>query len=340
LILVSFLNKFYQISVEYTPFRQEEKMKKNPEKMIVVPVDGSENALKSLDYINRIFGPKHNLRLSLVYLLPKLPSFLVEESKKSRQTMKQLLELEKRSGQMAERILADAKDRLMKIGFTQKAVEAVFRKIEVGVARDICGWAEKHKKADAIIISSRGRSRLEDFFTGEIANKVLDYAKVCPVWMVKGTVKSKDVLLAVDNSQNAMRAVDHAGFMLAGTDVNVTVFHSKRDLRRFVPKEVLQEFPGVQKFWQRKAGDVVAPYMEKACEMLSQAGLAESQISVKLVDGSRSAARDILEEAEESAIGTIVLGRKGSSAVKDYAMGSITRKVLDRASDLAVCIVS
>lgn len=315
-------------------------MKKNPEKMIVVPVDGSENALKSLDYINRIFGAKHNLRLSLVYLLPKLPSFLVEESKKSRQTMKQLLEIEKRSGQMAERILADAKDRLMKIGFTQKAVEAVFRKIEVGVARDICGWAEKHKKADAIIISSRGRSRLEDFFTGEIANKVLDYAKVCPVWMVKGTVKSKDVLLAVDNSENAMRAVDHAGFMLAGTDVNVTVFHSKRDLRRFVPKEVLQEFPGVQKFWQRKAGDVVAPYMEKACEMLSQAGLAESQISVKLVDGSRSAARDILEEAEESAIGTIVLGRKGSSAVKDYAMGSITRKVLDRASDLAVCIVS
>ena len=315
-------------------------MTKNPEKMIVVPVDGSENALKSLDYINRIFGPKHNLRLSLVYLLPKLPSFLVEESKKSRQTVKQLLEIEKRSGQMAERILADAKDRLMKIGFTQKAVEAVFRKIEVGVARDICGWAEKHKKADAIIISSRGRSRLEDFFTGEIANKVLDYAKVCPVWMVKGTVKSKDVLLAVDNSENAMRAVDHAGFMLAGTDVNVTVFHSKRDLRRFVPKEVLQEFPGVHKFWQRKAGDVVAPYMKKACEMLSQARLAENKISVKLVDGSRSAARDILEQSEESAIGTIVLGRKGSSAVKDYAMGSITRKVLDRASDLAVCIVS
>jgi nucleotide-binding universal stress UspA family protein len=314
-------------------------MTKDLEKVIVVPIDGSENALKSLDYINRIFGPKPNLRLSLVYLLPKLPSFLVEESKKSRQTVKQLLEIEKRSGQMAERILTDAKDRLMKIGFTQKAVEAVFRKIEVGVARDICGWAEKHKKADAIIISSRGRSRLEDFFTGEIANKVLDYAKVCPVWMVKGRVKSQDVLLAVDNSENAMRAVEHAGFMLAGTDANVTVFHSKRDLRRFVPKEVLQEFPGVQKFWQKKAGDVIAPYMKKAREMLIQAGLAESRISVKLVDGSRSAARDILEEAEENAIATIILGRKGSSAVKDYSFGSTAKKLLDRASDMAVCIV-
>lgn len=309
------------------------------EKMIVVPIDGSENALKPLDYINRIFGPKHNLRLSLVYLMPKLPPILIEESRKSRETVNQLQEMEKRNSQMAERILADAKDRLMKVGFAKKTVEAVFRKIEVGVARDICSWAEKSKKADAIFISSRGRSRLEAFFTGEIANKVLEYVKVCPVWMVKGKVKSKNVLLAVDKSENAMRAVEHAGFLLSGTDANVTVFHSKRDLRRFVPKEVLQEFPGVQKFWQSKAEEAVAPYMKKTREMLIQAGLAENQISLKLVDGSRSAARDILKEAEENAIGTVILGRKGYSNVKDYSMGSITKKVLDRASDMAVCIV-
>jgi nucleotide-binding universal stress UspA family protein len=314
-------------------------MTKKPEKMIVVPIDGSENALKSLDYINLLFGPKHSLSLSLVYLLPKLPSVLFEESSKSPETRDQLREIDKRTSQMAERILADAKDRLMQIGFTTKAVEAVFRKIEVGVARDICGWAEKSKKADAIIISSRGRSRLETIFTGKIANKVLEYVKVCPVWMVKGRVKSKNVLLAVDNSENAMRAVDHAKFMLAGTAVNITIFHSKRDLRRFVPKEVLKEFPGVQKFWQKKAGDVIAPYMKKARERLIQAGLAENQISIKLVDGSHSVARDILEEAEENEIGTIVLGKKGHSDIADYSMGSTTKKVLDRASDMAVCIV-
>ena len=162
---------------------------------------------------------------------------------------------------------------------------------------------------------------------------------MCPVWMVKGRVKSKDVLLAVDNSENTMRAVDHAGFLLSGTDVKVTVFHSKRDLRRYVPAEVLEEFPGVQKFWQKRAGDVVAPYMKKGREILIQAGLAEKQISLKLVDGTRSAARDILMEAEENAIGTIVLGKKGHSDVEDDSMGSTTRKVLERASDIAVCIV-
>jgi nucleotide-binding universal stress UspA family protein len=314
-------------------------MAKKIEKMVVVPIDGSENALKSLDYINRIFGFKHNLRLSLVYLLPQLPPVFFEEGQKNRQTMSQLLEIEKKSSRMAERILSDAKDRLMKIGFAAETVEAVFRKVEVGVARDICSWAENNKKADAIILSSRGRSRLEAFFAGEIASKVLECVKVCPVWMVKGTVRSNHVLIAVDHSENAMRAVDHAGFLLSGTDVRLTVFHSKRDLRRFVPKEVLQEFPEVQKFWQSKAGEVVAPYMQKAREMLIQAGVAENRISVKLVDGSRSAARDILAEAEENSIGTIILGKKGYSAVKEYSMGSITKKVLDRAQDMAVCIV-
>jgi nucleotide-binding universal stress UspA family protein len=272
-------------------------MPENTQKMIVVPIDGSENALTSLDYINRIFGPKHNLRISLLYILPKLPSILVEEIRKSKPDINKVQDIEKRNSQMAERILADAKDRLMNVGFTKKTVEAVFRNVNVGVARDICSWAEKDKKADAIFISSRGRSRLEAFFTGEIANKVLEYAKVCPVWLVKGRVKHNNVLLAVENSENAMRAVDHAAFLLSGTDVTVTVFHSKRDLRRFVPKEVLQEFPGVQKFWQKKAGDVVAPYMKKAREKLIQAGIAENRISVKVVDGSRSAARDILNEA-------------------------------------------
>ncbi|MGD8901204.1 MAG: hypothetical protein PVF39_14055, partial [Desulfobacterales bacterium] len=116
-------------------------MVKKIKKTIVVPVDGSENALKPMDYINLIFGPKHSLKLSLVYLLPKLPLILFEESRKSQETVDQLQEIEKRNSQMAERILADAKDRLRNIGFTQKAVETVFRDIRVGVARDICSWA-------------------------------------------------------------------------------------------------------------------------------------------------------------------------------------------------------
>jgi nucleotide-binding universal stress UspA family protein len=308
------------------------------QKRIIVPVDGSENALKSLDYINLLFGPEHNIKTTLFYVMPRLPPILVEEIKKSKETVNQLQDIESRNTEMAERLLKAAKDRLLDMGFSKETVEAVFRKVEVGIARDIVHWSEK-KKADAIFITTRGRSRLETFFLGEIAAKVLEYCRVCPVWMLKGSIRNKHVLVAVDNSKNALRAVEHAGFMLSGTDVRITIFHSKRDVRRFVPYAVLNEFPEVQKFWRHKAGEEIVPFMQKAKDLLLAAGLKEAQITSKVTDVSRSAAADILEEAQNRAAGTIFLGMRGYSEVKDYAMGSVTRKVLNQAKDLTVSII-
>jgi nucleotide-binding universal stress UspA family protein len=157
--------------------------------------------------------------------------------------------------------------------------------------------------------------------------------------MVKGAVRRKNVLLAIDNSQNAMRAVEYAGFILPGTETHVTIFHSKRDLKRFMPDGLLEEFPEFQRLWKHKAGEVVAPYLKRAKEMLMKAGLKENRISIKLVDGSESAGIDILEEAITSDAGTIFIGKRGCSDVKDYSMGSVAKKVLYQASDMTVCIV-
>jgi len=307
-------------------------------KMIVIPVDGSDNSLRALDYTNLVFAPKHNLKITLFHVLPALPSDLIEEGRKDVRIGEQLLNLKKKYISLAEGMLADARKKLVNLGFAEHAVETVYQEKRVGIARDICNWAEDHR-ADAVIISSRGRTRFEAFFTGEIANKVLEYVKTCPVWMVKGFVKNGDVLLAVDHSKNALRAVDHCGFMVSGTDAKVTVFHAKRDLRRFIPKEVVEEFPEFKKFWQRKAGEVVAPYLKKSKELLLQAGLTEHQAAIKVIEGSRNTARDILNEARSRNIGTIVLGKRGDSDVKEFSRGSIARKVLDEASDMTVCLV-
>jgi nucleotide-binding universal stress UspA family protein len=308
------------------------------QKMIVVPVDGSDTVFRNLDYIDIIFGPNHNLKVTLFYVVPRLPSILVEEAKKSGGILKQLKNLEDRNAELAERLLAVGKKRLTEMGFAEKAVEAVFKRFQVGIARDIVNWSEG-QHADAIVISTHGRSKLVTFFVGEIANKVLEYSRVSPIWMVKGNAQKKPALLAIDNSKNALRAVDHAGFMLSGTEVEVTLFHSKRDLRHFIPRPIVEEFPEFQKHWLRKAGKEIAPFIQKAKDMLQAAGLGEHQIKTKVVDGRRSPAADILREAQLSNIGSIFLGLRGHSNVKDYSMGSTTRKVLNQAEDMAVCIV-
>lgn len=307
-------------------------------KMIVVPVDGSKNSLKSLDYLNLVFGTEHNLKINLFYVLPTLPATLAEGRGMNGKSKQLLSSVDQKHMQMAERTLAEAKEVLLSKGFRTENIETTYRKKEIGVARDICNWADK-KRADSLLITTQGRSWLEAFLMGEVASKVLEYCTVCPVWLLEGSVKSKHVLVAIDSSDNALRAVDHVGFVLSGTDSRVKLFHSKRDLRRFVPNAVLKDAAGLEELWKHKAGQEIAPSIKKAHEMLIQAGLSEDQVSTKVIDGSRRPAADILEEAKGGGYGTIVVGRRGTSGVKEYSMGSVAGKVIRAGSGFAVWVV-
>ena len=306
--------------------------------MIVVPVDGSENALVSLDYLHLIYGNEPDIEVNLKYVLPSLPPILADEPAMKRETATKLKALHNKNLRVGERILAEAKDYLVQKGFAEDKVKKISRKKEVDIARDICNWAE-NKRADAVAITTRGRSRLEAFFMGEVSGKLLDYCRVCPVWIVEGKVASNRILIAIDSSENALRAVDHAGFMLAGTDCQVTLFHTMRHLRRFVPLEVLEQAPELEELWKSRAGQEIGPYMAKGRDMLLDAGLSDSQIRSKVVDGSRSPASDILEETRSNGYGTVVMGRRGLSGVKEFFIGSVTKKVLQDCAGMAVWIV-
>jgi nucleotide-binding universal stress UspA family protein len=285
-----------------------------------------------------MYGKDHNLEVTLKYVLPSLPPVLADNRFMDRETATKLKTIENKSIRMAEKILTQAKNFLIDKGFDAERVQTVYKKKESGIAQDICQWVES-KRADGVLISSRGRSRLEAFFMGEVSSKLLEHCRVCPVWIVQGQVKSKRVLIAIDSSENALRAVDHAGFMLAGTECPVTIFHTMRNLRRFVPQEVLDEAPELEELWKTKAGQEIEPFMKKAKEVLVKAGISESQISKKIVDGSRSAASDILEEARNNGYGTIVIGRRGLSGMQEFFMGSVSSKVLQNSTGMAVWIV-
>jgi nucleotide-binding universal stress UspA family protein len=292
-----------------------------------------------MGYLDLMFKNDDRFNLLLCYILPALPPILVEESRKSSKTAKQLAEMEKRNLGMAEQILSDTKELLIEKGFAEDRIETTHQKQQIGTARDICSLSE-NKRVDAVAIATRGRSKLEAFFTGEVANKVLELHRSSPVWMIKGAVKERSVLLAVDCSENALRAADHAGFILRGTGCPIVLFHSKRHLRRFVPQEVIDTAPELENLWQHAAGREIAAYMDKAKGMLLSAGVQEDLISIKIVDGSRSPANDILEAAGAGRCGTIVIGRKGFTGESDFSIGDVARKVLSAASDTAVWVVS
>ncbi len=308
---------------------------------IVVPVDGSPTALRSLEYLNLIYGPdqaNHNLEVMLLYVIPTLPTALTDDPKLTREDKLRLKAVEDKNVEVADRLLGEAKKNIIQRGFQEKRIKTVHIKKKTDIARDMCFWTEK-QGADALFITSRGRSRVQAFFMGEISRKLLEHCKVCPVWIVGASFRSKNVFAAIDSSENALRAVDHLGFLLSGTDCKVTLFHSLRNLRRFLPLEVLETAPDLQKIWEHKAGEQIAPYIRKAQEMLHAAGIDKCQISTKIVDGSRSPAKDIIDHAKRAGCETVVLGRRGQSAAQAFSMGSVAGKVLEGAEGMTVCVV-
>ncbi len=307
-------------------------------KKIVIPLDGSKTALKSLDYVLQMFGLQHDLNLSLIYIMPSFPPILIDDKTIDKETYAQMASGDKKLVNKAERLLKEAKNALIEKGFSEKRIEAIFRKKEKGIAQDVCDWADR-KMVDAVLVTRRGQSDLETFFMGRVSESLVEHCTQCPVWIVGGAVDSKKVLVCLDSSDNALRAVDHVGFMLSGTDCHITILHIMRHLTRYVPIEVLEDASDIERLYKEKSGKRIAPYMEKAREMLSEAGLTEEQVTARVVDGSRSPADDILKEARSKGYGTIVLGRRGLSGVKAFIFGSVTRKILHHSAGLSIWIV-
>lgn len=63
----------------YENSKRKERMMESLTKSILVPVDGSENALRSLDYLNMMYDPEHNLDVSLLHISPTLPPILADD---------------------------------------------------------------------------------------------------------------------------------------------------------------------------------------------------------------------------------------------------------------------
>lgn len=306
-------------------------------KSIVIPLDGSKNSLRSLEYLNLIYGPGHNLEVALIHILPSLPPILTDKTS-DKQTRARLKSVEKKNEEMAEQILSKAKSILLSKGFNEEKIKTCCQKRGITVTQDICNLASI-KQVDTILLTKRGSTEIKSLFMGKVSTRLIEYRRNNPVWILEGCIDSKNVLVCVDNSENALRAVDHVGFMLSGTDCRITVFHTMRHLSRFVPMQVLEEAGDLEKLWNNKAGKEIAPYIKKAEEILLKAGLSEKQITTKVTEGSRSAADDILKEARDNDYGTIVMGRRGLSAVKEFFMGSVTTSVLNRSTSLAIWIV-
>ena len=153
----------------------------------------------------------------------------------------------------------------------------------------------------------------------------------------------KKILIAIDDSENAMRAVEFVAKSFSPKH-RITLFSVVLD----TPAICDLNSPGLTPYFlSQKAAfceledqkkDLLSQAMREAKEILLKAGFAEKNIVVKTETKKKGVARGIIDEAN-SGYDLIVLGRRGLSGIKEFLLGSISQKVLQSARGGSILIV-
>ncbi len=152
------------------------------------------------------------------------------------------------------------------------------------------------------------------------------------------------LLVAFDDSENAMRAVEYIAKYFA-TDSKITLFNIAQDTAALCDMNspaLTPYFKSQQSAFctlEEKKKSLVDSALQKAREKLISAGFEEKNITIKAETKKKGVARDIVKESQ-SGYDTIVLGRRGQSGIKDFLLGSVSQKVFHLVKDKSVLVVN
>jgi nucleotide-binding universal stress UspA family protein len=197
------------------------------QRQVMIAVDEWPAGRHPVEYIGRMYPLISDLRLVLFHVQPPVPPVFAEESGRDPQMLRRMKALKKKLADQARQVLGRAREHLVQLGVPEEAIEMKSPPRRVGLARDIMFEAEQGAY-DAVVLGRRGLSRTAELFMGGVASKVLMHGDKAPLWLVDHGMADINhrFLVAVDGSENSLRAVDHLAFMLrADSDAEVILLH-------------------------------------------------------------------------------------------------------------------
>jgi len=317
---------------------------KETEKKILVAIDLSEYASKIVRYVSEAI-PAGRAKIILFHLASDIPESLWDIEKSPGLRYKfggdRVWELQQK------REMQDFMERAIKpfrsSGYSEDSVSVEVRSPKAGVARDIL--EEVQEEYAAAVVGRKGASTLKDLILGSVADKITNRLYHIPLCLVGDHSDPKGILVAMDTSDGAMRALDFAADFFGAPDKEFLLLHVIRGLPAGeLSREELSEdeigFTAMAKRELMKAREKMESVFEVATKKLQQRNVPPNRIKTRIVSEVASRAATITEEAKKRGCGTIVLGRRGLSKVEEFPMGRVTKKVIMLEKEKAVWIVN
>jgi nucleotide-binding universal stress UspA family protein len=188
---------------------------------------------------------------------------------------------------------------------------------------------ERARTADLVVVSSHGRNAVSDVLLGGVSRQVATHA-ACPVIVVRDGARAHSVVVGIDDSPQAARALDFAFDeasrrawplrALHAWDVSVIGFDV--DASTYPAGGILDDVKDAE---ARLSAEVLAGHVARYPDV---------DVEVRL---RRGAAAGVLVEASRDA-GLLVLGSRGRGGFASLLLGSVSHRVIHR-STCSVAIV-
>ncbi len=162
----------------------------------------------------------------------------------------------------------------------------------------------------------------------------------------------RKLLIAVDGSANAIRAVHYVGDMLQhATAATIKLLH----IERFPDRDLFKD----ESSWKDNCAQVrrdMETYLEEARMILVNKGIARELITTSYIvscispltddkpcmrcSRNTSIAQEILGVLKEEGFGTVVVGRRGVSKAEEFLFGSVSNRIIHHAKGCTVWVVA
>lgn len=306
-------------------------------KKILLAIDDSINSIQSLDYVGHLFGESGEFTFSLFHVQPMVSEYLLEEARRDARANGELTRLKKKNAEAARRIIEKSRNRMIRSGISADRIDGGSEPRHLGLVKDILESAQK-RQCDAIVVGRRGLSRIQKALMGSVSSKLLEHSELIPVWMIDGEIESRDIFVAVDGSENSLRAMDYLGFIFGSLpDIRLTLFHvmpSGREYGVAPMKTVARTFEEVVTQGDRR---MLERFFTEARNILDTAGIPKDRVETRTLKRRTTTGKMILSEAGKGNFGTVVVGRRGVD--KAFYFGSVSKYVANGITNRALWLI-
>jgi len=159
----------------------------------------------------------------------------------------------------------------------------------------------------------------------------------------------KKILVAIDGSEGALKAVDYVGQQFAGTaDLQITLFNVSPgippelwDDGHILSKEEKADRKKVVDKWLNNQKLQLESVFQPAVETLTKRRIEAKQIETKSASETvKNTPECIMAEAKTGGYLTLVMGRCGLHRTAHALLGSTVSRIMNDGAEIATCVVT